>query len=145
MPGMMDTILNLGMNDATVAIVAAKAGNPKFAWDSYRRFLQMYGDVVLGVQRRPEEDHEPFESTIERLKDERYGNHHFGYAADTDDMKELVSRSKRSFASGPARTFRRTRRLSFGARSALFLDPGTTIEPLFIAENTGSRMSGAPR
>ena len=95
MPGMMDTILNLGMNDATVDIVAAKTGNPKFAWDSYRRFLQMYGDVVMGVQRRPEEDHEPFESTIERLKDERYGNHHFpDTQLSTDDMKELVSRFK---------------------------------------------------
>ena len=58
MPGMMDTILNLGMNDTTVDIIAAKSGNPKFAWDSYRRFLQMYGDVVMGVQKRPEEDHE---------------------------------------------------------------------------------------
>lgn len=95
MPGMMDTILNLGMNDTTVDIVAAKAGNPKFAWDSYRRFLQMYGDVVMGVQRRPDEDHEPFESVIERLKDERYGNHHFpDTQLSTDDMKELVSRFK---------------------------------------------------
>ena len=95
MPGMMDTILNLGMNDATVDIVAAKTSNPKFAWDSYRRFLQMYGDVVMGVQRRPEEDHEPFESTIEHLKDERYGNHHFpDTQLSTDDLKELVSRFK---------------------------------------------------
>ena len=95
MPGMMDTILNLGMNDATVDIVAARTSNPKFAWDSYRRFLQMYGDVVMGVQRRPEEDHEPFESTIERLKDERYGNHHFpDTQLSTDDLKELVSRFK---------------------------------------------------
>ncbi len=95
MPGMMDTILNLGMNDTTVDIVAAKSGNPKFAWDSYRRFLQMYGDVVMGVQKRPEEDHEPFESTIEQLKDERYGNHHFpDTQLSTDDFRELVSRFK---------------------------------------------------
>jgi pyruvate,orthophosphate dikinase len=52
MPGMMDTILNLGMNDDVVEIVAEKSGNPRFAWDSYRRFLQMYGDVVMGVQKR---------------------------------------------------------------------------------------------
>src|SRR6201996_1802733 len=51
MPGMMDTILNLGMNDDVVEIVAEKSGNPLFAWDSYRRFLQMYGDVVMGVQK----------------------------------------------------------------------------------------------
>jgi pyruvate, orthophosphate dikinase len=95
MPGMMDTILNLGMNDITVEVVAGKSGNPKFAWDSYRRFLQMYGDVVMGVQKRPDEDHEPFESTIEHLKDERYGNHHFpDTQLSTDDFKELVFRFK---------------------------------------------------
>jgi pyruvate,orthophosphate dikinase len=77
MPGMMDTILNLGMNDTVVEIVAQKSNNPRFAWDSYRRFLQMYGDVVMGVQKRAGEDHEPFESVIEHLKDERYGNHNF--------------------------------------------------------------------
>src|SRR6201984_1325808 len=77
MPGMMDTILNLGMNDEVVEIVAEKSGNPRFAWDSYRRFLQMYGDVVMGVQKRAGEDHEPFESAIEHLKDERYGKHDF--------------------------------------------------------------------
>src|SRR3954470_10236312 len=52
MPGMMDTILNLGMNDTVVLIVARQTSNPRFAWDSYRRFLQMYGDVVMGVQKR---------------------------------------------------------------------------------------------
>ena len=95
MPGMMDTILNLGMNDTTVEIVAAKSSNPKFAWDSYRRFLQMYGDVVMGVQKRPDEHHEPFESVIEQLKDERYGNHQFpDTQLSTDDFKELVVRFK---------------------------------------------------
>src|SRR5260370_17566662 len=77
MPGMMDTILNLGMNDEVVEIVAQKTKNTRFAWDSYRRFLQMYGDVVMGVQRRLGEDLEPFESVIEHLKDQRYGNHDF--------------------------------------------------------------------
>ena len=95
MPGMMDTILNLGMNDAVVEIVAKKTGNPRFAWDSYRRFLQMYGDVVMGVQKLPNEDHEPFESVIEHLKDERYGNHHFPDVQLTvDDLKMLVQRFK---------------------------------------------------
>jgi pyruvate,orthophosphate dikinase len=70
MPGMMDTILNLGMNDTTVEIVAQKTANPRFAYDSYRRFLQMYGDVVMGVQKRPGEDHEPFETVIEQVKHE---------------------------------------------------------------------------
>jgi pyruvate,orthophosphate dikinase len=95
MPGMMDTILNLGMNDEVVEIVAQKSQNARFAWDSYRRFLQMYGDVVMGVQKRPGEDHEPFENVIEHLKDERYGNHQF---ADTklnvDDLRTLVRRFK---------------------------------------------------
>ena len=68
MPGMMDTILNLGMNDEVVEIVAEKTGNPRFAWDSYRRFLQMYGDVVMGVQKRENEDHDPFEVLIDSVK-----------------------------------------------------------------------------
>ena len=95
MPGMMDTILNLGMNDEVVEIVAKKTGNARFAWDSYRRFLQMYGDVVMGVQKRPGEDHEPFESVIEHLKDERYGKHDFpDVRLKVDDLKELVKRFK---------------------------------------------------
>ena len=95
MPGMMDTILNLGMNDEVVEIVAKKTSNARFAWDSYRRFLQMYGDVVMGVQKRPGEDHEPFESAIEHLKDQRYGKHDFPDVKLTvADLKELVKRFK---------------------------------------------------
>src|SRR3989441_8048102 len=95
MPGMMDTILNLGMNDEVVEIVAKKTNNARFAWDSYRRFLQMYGDVVMGVQKRPGEDHEPFETVIEHLKDERYGKHDFPDVRLTVvDLKALVGRFK---------------------------------------------------
>jgi pyruvate,orthophosphate dikinase len=95
MPGMMDTILNLGMNDEVVEIVARKSTNARFAWDSYRRFLQMYGDVVMGVQKGPGEDHEPFEAAIERLKDKRYGKHDFPDVRLTvADLKELVQRFK---------------------------------------------------
>src|SRR5438552_3081485 len=95
MPGMMDTILNIGMNDEVVEIVAKKTSNARFAWDSYRRFLQMYGDVVMSVQKRPGEDHEPFETAIERLKDERYGKHDFPDVRLTlADLKELVQRFK---------------------------------------------------
>src|SRR5437660_3046174 len=95
MPGMMDTILNLGMNDEVVETVAKKTNNARFAWDSYRRFLQMYGDVVMGVQKRAGEDHEPFESLIEHLKDERYGKHDFPDVRLTvADLKELVQRFK---------------------------------------------------
>src|SRR6266480_2419975 len=95
MPGMMDTILNLGMNDDVVEIIAKKTNNARFAYDSYRRFLQMYGDVVMGVQKRPGEDHEPFEAVIEHLKDERYGKHDFPDVRLTvADLKELVQRFK---------------------------------------------------
>jgi pyruvate,orthophosphate dikinase len=81
MPGMMDTILNLGLNDETVKALVAATNNERFAWDCYRRFIQMYGDVVMGVQKRENEDHDPFESTIEHYKDEKYGQH------DIDDSK----------------------------------------------------------
>ena len=95
MPGMMDTILNLGMNDEVVEIIARKTKNGRFAWDSYRRFLQMYGDVVMGVQKRAGEDHEPFESAIEHLKDERYGKHDFpDTKLSVPDLKALVQRFK---------------------------------------------------
>jgi pyruvate,orthophosphate dikinase len=94
MPGMMDTILNLGLNDQTVEALAKKTDNPRFAWDCYRRFVQMYGDVVLGVQKRPDEDHEPFETVIEGLKHERYQEDIEDTRLSVDDLKELVTRFK---------------------------------------------------
>ena len=94
MPGMMDTILNLGLNDQTVEALARKTGNPRFAWDCYRRFIQMYGDVVLGVQKGAGEDHEPFESVIETLKHERHHQDIEDTALTVDDLKELVARFK---------------------------------------------------
>ncbi len=95
MPGMMDTILNLGLNDETVLALVKATNNERFAWDCYRRFIQMYGDVVLGVQKLPAEDHEPFETVIGGLKDERYGNHDLeDTKLTTDDLKELVKRFK---------------------------------------------------
>ena len=66
MPGMMDTVLNLGMNDDAVVGLAKKSGNERFAWDSYRRFVQMYGDVVLGMKPESKEDIDPFEEIIEK-------------------------------------------------------------------------------
>ncbi len=110
MPGMMDTILNLGLNDETVRALAVKTQNERFAWDCYRRFVQMYGDVVLGVQKAPGEDHEPFEIAIEKIKHERHGNHDIDDTKLTvDDLKELVKRFKalvkertgKSFPSSP--------------------------------------------
>ncbi len=88
MPGMMDTVLNLGMNDATVASLAEKSGNPRFAWDSYRRFVQMYGDVVLGMKPKKKTDIDPFEEIMDKVKEEK------GYKLDTElqveDLKNLV-------------------------------------------------------
>ena len=70
MPGMMDTILNLGLNDEVVEGLSKKTGNPRFAWDSYRRFVQMYGDVVMGLKPVNKTDIDPFEAIIEKIKEE---------------------------------------------------------------------------
>jgi len=92
MPGMMDTILNLGLNDAVVEGLARKTGNPRFAWDSYRRFVQMYGDVVLGMKPVNKNDIDPFEEIIEEIKKAK------GVKLDTElkveDLRELVKRFK---------------------------------------------------
>jgi pyruvate,orthophosphate dikinase len=92
MPGMMDTVLNLGLNDDAVAGIARKSGNERFAWDSYRRFVQMYGDVVLGLKPQSKEDIDPFEEIMDEMKAAK------GIELDTDfttdDLKELVRRFK---------------------------------------------------
>ncbi len=88
MPGMMDTVLNLGMNDATVETMAEKSGNPRFAWDSYRRFVQMYGDVVLGMKPKSKTDIDPFEAIMDKVKEEKGVK--FDNELDVDDLKELV-------------------------------------------------------
>ena len=92
MPGMMDTVLNLGMNDATVETMAEKSGNPRFAWDSYRRFVQMYGDVVLGMKPASKTDIDPFEEIMDKVKEEKGVK--FDNELDVDDLKELVKRFK---------------------------------------------------
>ncbi len=94
MPGMMDTILNLGLNDQTVVALEKATNNPRFAWDCYRRFIQMYGDVVLGVQKREGEDHEPFETIIEEFKHEKYDGDVEDSALTAGDQQELVKRFK---------------------------------------------------
>ncbi|MDQ3114996.1 MAG: pyruvate, phosphate dikinase [Verrucomicrobiota bacterium] len=122
MPGMMDTILNLGMNDTVVEIVAKATDNPRFAWDSYRRFLQMYGDVVMGVQKRAGEDHDPFESVIEHIKDKRYGNHNFpDVQLSVDDLKEMVQRFKDLIKDRTGKSFPQDPRAQlWGSISAVF-------------------------
>jgi pyruvate, orthophosphate dikinase len=94
MPGMMDTILNLGLNDQSVIALAKATGNERFAWDCYRRFIQMYGDVVLGVQKREGEDHEPFETVIHEFKHERYHKDIVDSELTAGDQQELVKRFK---------------------------------------------------
>ncbi len=94
MPGMMDTILNLGLNDQTVLSLSSATKNERFAWDCYRRFIQMYGDVVLGVQKREGEDHEPFEVVIESFKHHKYGKDILDSDLTADDQKELVKQFK---------------------------------------------------
>src|SRR4051812_2377891 len=95
MPGMMDTILNLGLNDETVLAVAKATKNERFAWDCYRRFIQMYGDVVMGVQKAPHEDHEPFETVIHELKHELYHKDIEDTKLSVADLKEMVARFKK--------------------------------------------------
>ena len=92
MPGMMDTILNLGLNDEVVEGMIRKTGNPRFAWDSYRRFVQMYGDVVLGMKPENKEDIDPFEEIIEDVKKAKGVK--LDNELEVEDLKELVKRFK---------------------------------------------------
>ncbi|MGZ8901500.1 MAG: pyruvate, phosphate dikinase, partial [Limisphaerales bacterium] len=94
MPGMMDTILNLGLNDHSVLALAQATNNERFAWDCYRRFIQMYGDVVLGVQKKEGEDHEPFETVIHEFKHEKYHDDVEDSKLTAEDQQDLVQRFK---------------------------------------------------
>ncbi|MBO8142074.1 MAG: pyruvate, phosphate dikinase [Firmicutes bacterium] len=97
MPGMMDTILNLGLNDETVEGLIKRTGNPRFGYDSYRRFIHMYGDVVLGVA------HEEFEARIDRMKEEKGVN--LDTELDADDLARLVEEYKALVAEKTGRSF----------------------------------------
>ena len=103
MPGMMDTILNLGLNDTVVAGLAAKTGNERFAYDSYRRFVQMYGDGVLGMKPVNKEDIDPFEAIIEKVKEQR------GITLDNeltvDELKQLVTLFKEAIKQQTGKDF----------------------------------------
>ncbi len=103
MPGMMDTVLNLGLNDLAVQGIAKKSENDRFAWDSYRRFVQMYGDVVLGMKPESKEDIDPFEAIMENLKEEKgiELDTHFS----TEDLKLLVLRFKEAVLKVTGRSF----------------------------------------
>ncbi len=103
MPGMMDTVLNLGMNDDAVIGLINKTGNERFAWDSYRRFVQMYGDVVLGLKPESKEDVDPFEEIIEEMKVERKVMN--DNELTVEDLKNLVSRFKEAVKEKTGRDF----------------------------------------
>ena len=92
MPGMMDTVLNLGLNDEILEGLIKKTNNPRFAWDSYRRFIQMYSNVVMDVNAADDSEHDPFEAAIDHLKEERNVKNDTDFSV--EDLKELVKRFK---------------------------------------------------
>jgi len=119
MPGMMDTVLNLGLNDRTVEALARRSGNPRFAWDAYRRFVQMYGDVVLGIEGDAEDDFDPFQRALEDLKRRR------GVTSDPElaaaDLQELVGTFRQLVRAHTGRDFPEDpREQLWGAIGAVF-------------------------
>jgi len=94
MPGMMDTVLNLGLNEKTLEGLSKKTGNERFVWDSYRRFVQMYGDVVMGLKPDSKEEEDPFDVIMDELKEEKGAD--TDQDLSTDDLKELVNRFKKA-------------------------------------------------
>jgi pyruvate,orthophosphate dikinase len=103
MPGMMDTILNLGLNDIAVEVLAQKSGNPRFAWDSYRRLIQMYGDVVFGLKPANKDDIDPFEEIIGAMKQKK--NVKLDTELSTEDLKDLVQSFKTVIKNKTGRDF----------------------------------------
>ena len=103
MPGMMDTVLNIGLNEKTLAGLIAKTGNERFAWDTYRRFVQMYGDVVLGLKPTDKKETDPFEKIMEELKHEKHVE--LDNELTVADLKELVARFKKAVKTRPGLDF----------------------------------------
>ena len=128
MPGMMDTILNLGLNETVVNTIAEKSGNPRWAWDCYRRFIQMYSDVVMEVGKKY------FEELIDQMKAKK------GVTQDVDldaeDLKELAGQFKAEYKAKSAKTSPPTPRSSSWAPSRPFSVPGTTPAQTFTAATT---------
>ncbi len=103
MPGMMDTVLNLGLNEQTLEGLSKKTGNERFVWDSYRRFVQMYGDVVMGMKPANKEEEDPFDVIMEYLKEEKGAENDQDLS--TEDLKELVKRFKKAVKDQTGRDF----------------------------------------
>ena len=141
MPGMMDTILNLGLNDEVVEGLARKTNNPRFAWDSYRRFVQMYGDVVLGMKPVNKEDIDPFEAIIEEVKKAK--GRTSGQRTDVDDLKTLVVRFRwKPWRNRPDRNSRHVPTNSCGVPSVPYSIHGWTNAPSFTVRWKVFRQSG---
>ncbi len=121
MPGMLDTVLNLGLNDESVEGLAKQTENDRFAWDSYRRFVQMFGNVARGMPG------EAFEDAIKEAKQERDVKDDTDL--DTDDLKALTQKFKEAYRSTPATTSPRTRRSSSSSPSARCSTPGPASAP----------------
>ncbi|MBL8825827.1 MAG: pyruvate, phosphate dikinase [Planctomycetaceae bacterium] len=103
MPGMMDTVLNIGLNDQTVEALAKSSGNERFAWDSYRRFVQMFGDVVLDMKPKNKEDHDPFEAILDAKK--RKAGVKLDNELNVAQLKELVAEFKQAIKTGTGKDF----------------------------------------
>ena len=103
MPGMMDTVLNIGLNDQTIEGLIKQSGDARFAWDSYRRFVQMYGDVVLDMKPKTKEDHDPFEELLHAKKHQAGVKHDHELSA--DQLRELVGEFKRAIKEGTGKDF----------------------------------------
>ena len=119
MPGMMDTVLNIGLNDTTVMALAKASGNERFAWDSYRRFIQMYGDVVMGLKSRSKTAHDPFEEILDKHREE--AGVEFDSQLSADQLKAIVAEFKKLVKEEAGRDFPTdAREQLWGAIGAVF-------------------------
>jgi pyruvate,orthophosphate dikinase len=140
MPGMMDTVLNLGLNDRTVQGLIRRTKNPRFAYDSYRRFVQMYADVVLGLKPKERTKRDPFEEIMEQRKKTRRVR--FDTELEAKDLEAVVAAFKDLVKSRTGKNSLVIPRNNFGVPSGLFLVHGTTIAPLLTATFTTSHTWG---
>ena len=134
MPGMMDTILNLGLNEDVVGVLSKKSGNPRWAWDCYRRFIQMFSDVVMEVGKKY------FEELIDQMKARKGVTQDI--ELDADDLHELADEFKAEYREKLGRTSRMTRRNSWSRQSRRSSAPGTTRVRMYTEGTTTFRTPG---
>ena len=137
MPGMMDTILNLGLNEEVVETLAKKSGNPRWAWDCYRRFIQMFSDVVMEVGKKY------FEQLIDDMKEKKGVTQ--DVELDADDLKELAFQFKEEYKNKIGEEFPSDPKVQLFEAVKLFSVPGTTPVRTFTDVTTTSRIPGVPR